>query len=240
MATAIVKLSEIAAVKTADSLSKRDQRAIKDYIARGRDIDATDKYLLAPFTEAKTVGQPRTVSEVIQILDPNATQSQRTVLTTKINGLLRKTAYGRTLTTGGRVGRVSTAPFWYHDIANCVGYVVAGNLCPLRTAASQRAAFRVAFPKDISPALKEPVRDQVNNWLDLGGVGTKWRAPAKIAQAQTDVKAAIKQVVRENALMIEIASNAKPMIADLVTDAVRELISARRIDLAAAPAAGVA
>lgn len=222
MSNAIAIVAQVSnALNGGTKITKKAQRQITDYVNRGREITQTEEFYLAPFTEkAKNT---LTVREVVYQFMPEGSRNEKFLLALRINRLLRDTAYGRSLTTEGHVAMapLGRRPTWFGHIASATSTAIANALVPTRTAASQSP--RIQFPKSVSPALKEPVRTSLQNWCKLGGIGTRWRSPEAVATAHADVKLALRQVVRENALMLQITDAAKPMILNLVSDAVRQV-----------------
>lgn len=222
MSTAIATLSQVTTlIQGTAKISKKAQKSVATFVARGRQATTEEALLIGGFSEGTTI---RTVSEIAYEIEP-ANREERKKLARAINVILQTTTQGRTLTTSGRVALTPIAgrPYWYLDMIRLFGSKVAANLVPVRTAASQRP--RVSFSRSIPDSLKEPVRASLNNWMELGGIGTRWRAPEYVARAQKDVKDALRAVTREHTLMLQLTSAAQPIIVDMVRSTVSQMIA---------------
>jgi hypothetical protein len=214
---ALVQISSKASV-----LTSADQKRVATYISCGTEISASDEILLSEITR----NPGRTVQEYITLVSPGANKKERVALTTRYNRLLRKTQMGRSLTTSGTVSLtpLSGRPYWFLDIISLLGRPTASLLVPVRSPAAQRP--RMAFSRSIPASLKGECREVINSWLNVGGIGTRWRSQDTIMAVQADVKTMLRQVTREhklNTLLIEQA--AAPMIASMVEKTVRQMMA---------------
>lgn len=216
-ATTLVQISS-----KASALSTVDQTKVASYVNCGSDISSSDEILLS-----EIVRNPgRTVQEYITLVTPGVIKKERSALTIRYNRLLRKTQMGRRLTTSGVVSLtpLSGRPYWFLDLISLLGRATATNLVPVRSPAVQRP--RVAFARAIPASLKGECREVINSWLEVGGIGKRWRSQDTVVAVQADVKTMLRQVTREhslNCLLIEQA--AAPMIASMVEKTVRQMMA---------------
>lgn len=218
---AIATLSQVSTKSKTDYnfLNRADRAAIQAYVSAGITARSTDIFIL----DLIEANPGRSVQEYITLLDKNADRSVRSMLCTRINKILRTTGAGRALTTAGLVALIpGAAPYWFYDVRNVVGAVKARMIVPRRDPAVQRPTLR--FSKEIPAAMRNEARAVLNSFLDIGGIGTRWRAHEVIQAAESDVRATLAALAREHALGVALANTATPMITNLVESAVRELV----------------